>query len=225
MCVNQPQSASVDKAKGGSMTKQTVILLHGFASSGNSGKAQFLREKFKTLPRVDFHAFDFNPTPTDFEYMTITGMINRLRQYLVDRPQERLVLVGSSMGALVGLNYAHRFDGVSRLLLLAPALSYFGDAGHADTKVFHFAFNTEILLRADFGRDGVLYAQPVPPPAPLTIIHGRHDDVVPIANSRRYAAQYPDQVQLVDVDSGHRLSDQMDLIWEHLRTALETVGT
>jgi len=207
------------------MTKQTVMLLHGFASSGNSGKAQFLREKFKSLPNVYFHAFDFNPTPTDFEHMTITGMINRLRQYLVDRPQERLILVGSSMGALVGLNYAHRFGGVSRLLMLAPALSYWGDMGEVDIRVFHFGFDKEIPLRADFGRDGVLYAQPVPPPAPLTIIHGRRDDVVPIANSRRYAAQYPDQVQLIDVDSGHRLSDQKDLIWEHLCTALEQVGT
>lgn len=207
------------------MTKQTVILLHGFASSGNSGKAQFLREKFKALPHVDFQAFDFNPTPTDFEYMTITGMINRLRQFLVDRPQARLVLVGSSMGALVGLNYAHRFGRVSRLLLLAPALSYFGKMGEADIRVFHFGFNREVPLRADFDRDGALYAQPVPPPAPVTIIHGRHDDVVPIANSRRYAAQYPDQVQLIDVDSGHRLSDQLDLIWEHLRAALEKAET
>jgi pimeloyl-ACP methyl ester carboxylesterase len=207
------------------MTKQTVMLLHGFASSGNSGKAQFLREKFKSLPDVHFHAFDFNPTPTDFEYMTITGMINRLRQYLVDRPQERLLLVGSSMGALVGLNYAHRFGGVSRLLLLAPALSYLHDVGDVEFKVFHFGFNQEIPLRADFGRDGVLYAQPVPPPAPLTIIHGRHDDVVPIANSRRYAAQYPDQVQLIDVDAGHRLSDQLDLIWERLQAAVEKAGT
>jgi len=203
------------------MTKQTVILLHGFASSGNSGKAQFLREKFKTLPHVDFHAFDFNPTPTDFEYMTITGMINRLRQYLVDRPRARLVLVGSSMGALVGMNYAHRFGEVSRLLLLAPALSYFGNMAETDIKVFHFGFNREIPLRADFDRDGALYTQPVPPPAPLTIIHGRHDDVVPIANSRRYAAQYPDQVQLIDVDSDHRLSDQLNLIWQHLRAALD----
>ena len=86
------------------MTQETVLLLHGFASSGNSTKAQYLRERFKALPNVDFHAVDFNPTPRDFEYMTVTGMINRLRQYVLDHDFQRVFIVGSSMGALVGLN-------------------------------------------------------------------------------------------------------------------------
>ncbi len=61
------------------MTKQTVFYLHGFASSGQGAKAQYFRSKFEPLSEVTFHAFEFNPTPTDFQYMTITGLINRLR--------------------------------------------------------------------------------------------------------------------------------------------------
>lgn len=196
------------------MGKWFILLLHGFASSANSGKAQFFREKLEGFAEADFCAFDFNPTPADFEYMTITGMINRLRQFLFGRQHERVLMIGSSMGALVGLNYAHRFGGVEHMLLLAPALSYLG---HSETSVFHFGFNSEIPLREDFSIDGELYRESVPPPAPMLIVHGRYDNVIPITNSRRYAAKYSDQVELLEVESDHRLNDQLDIIWGHLR--------
>ena len=60
------------------MNRKHLIFLHGFASSGQGAKAQFLRQKCYALPDVEFHAIDFNPTPRDFEFMTVTGMINRL---------------------------------------------------------------------------------------------------------------------------------------------------
>ena len=85
------------------MEKKKILSLHGFASSGRSAKAQFFRKKFKPFPQVEFHAFDFNPTPMDFKYMTITGLINRLRQYLLDHDLGSVSLIGSSMGALVGM--------------------------------------------------------------------------------------------------------------------------
>ena len=47
------------------------------------------------------------------------------------------------------------------------------------------------------------------------IIHGRNDVVGPIEHSRSYAANYPDQTELVEVDSDHRLNDQLDLIWKY----------
>lgn len=200
------------------MTQETVLLLHGFASSGNSTKAQYLRERFKALPHVDFHAPDFNPTPRDFEYMTITGMINRLRQYVLDHDFRRVFIVGSSMGALVGLNYAHRFGGVSRMLLLAPALSYLGF--ERLDRVFHYGFNQELPLRDDLYVDGSLYAEPAPPPVPVTIVHGRRDDVVPIANSRQYAVLYPEKVELIELDADHQVNDHLDFIWERLIAAL-----
>lgn len=212
------------------MTRKTILLLHGFASSSQGTKAQYFRERANALPLIDFHAFDFNPTPRDFEYMTITGMINRLRQYILDHHLGELCIIGSSMGALVGSHYAHRFDGVERMLLLAPALSY-QSGGLAEKElalwrkegtasVFHYAFEQETPLRYDLVADGAFYARPVPPPAPMMIIHGRHDDVVPIDNSRAYAASFTDQVQLIELDSDHRLNDQLDLIWEHVESFL-----
>ena len=213
-----------------------VILLHGFLSSGKSGKATFLYEKFESNPDIHFHPFDFNPTPKDFEYMTVSGMINRLRQYIIDQKIETCTLVGSSMGALVALNYAHRFsDGhrfgsVEQLLLLAPLLAYFfgsrDDQSAVPTDpdlvemVQHYGFDQLLPLRAELDMDGLLYKKTVPPPAPITIVHGRFDEVIPIQHSQAYAAQYPDQVQLVETDSDHRLSDKLDLIWQMMAQIL-----
>lgn len=58
------------------------------------------------------------------------------------------------------------------------------------------------------------------PPTRILIIHGQNDEVVPLKNSRSYVASYQDQTQLVEVDSDHRLNDQLDLIWEHVRSFL-----
>ncbi len=212
------------------MEKKTILLLHGFASSAQSAKAQYLGGRFKALPQVEFCAFDFNPTPTDFEYMTITGLINRLRQYLLDHHRGNVSIIGSSMGALVGLHYAHRFGGVERMLFLAPALFY--PPGGFDEqelerwkeegvrKFFHYAFGGEIPLRYGHYVDGLQYQRPVPPPAPITIIHGRNDDVVPILHSRDYAAAFPDEARLIEVDSDHRLSDRLEFIWGQVQSFL-----
>ncbi len=208
------------------MQSKTILFLHGFVSSSQGNKARFLREKCAVLPHVDFHAFDFNPTPADFEYMTITGLINRLRQYILDHQLETLYLIASSLGGLIALNYAHRYGGVTKMLLLAPVLRYrpkqlpatilraWEQSGTRSLQ--HYAFKKETPLRYAHHPDGLHYIEPVPPAAPATIIHGRNDSLVPIADSRRYATQFAKQVTLIEVDSDHRLRDQLEFIWQQV---------
>ena len=104
------------------MKKKTILYLHGFASSGTSTKARFFREKLKALPEAEYHAMDFNPAPSDFEYVTTTGLINRLRQSVLDHGLARFSIIGSSYGGLIALHYAHRYGAVEKMLLLAPGL-------------------------------------------------------------------------------------------------------
>jgi pimeloyl-ACP methyl ester carboxylesterase len=179
---------------------------------------------------VVFKAVEFNPTPRDFEHMTVTGLINRLRQIVLYGTFPNLLLVGSSLGALVGIHYAHRFGGVDRLLLLAPALAFRGmDLTEAEVETWrrkgarmfmHYDFEREVPLRYDYYRDGMEYSSPIPPPAPTEIIHGVHDDVVPIAHSRKFAAEHKELVKLLEVDSDHRLADRMPLLWEQVEAFL-----
>ncbi len=196
-------------------------------SSAQGSKARFLADKLVDFPDVFFRAVEFNPTARDFEFMTVTRQINRLRQYVTDYQLEPVSLIGSSLGGQVALNYAHRYGGVSRLLLLAPAIHYTGPhipseelAAWEDAGVrhlWHDAFGQEVPLRYHFHTDRLHYAEPPPPPAPTVIIHGRVDDVVPLAGSRAYAAAFPAQVTLIEADSDHRLGDQLDLIWQQVR--------
>jgi pimeloyl-ACP methyl ester carboxylesterase len=212
------------------VAKKTILLLHGFASSGQSTKARYLREKFKGLPQVEFHAIDFNPTPRDFEYMTTTGLINRLRQYVLDHHLGNISIIGSSYGGLIALRYAHRFGGVERMLLLAPGLRWLSGGLSQEglerwqkagaEPVLHYAFEEEIPLRYDLHIDGLHYLEPVPPAAPITIIHGSDDEVVPVDHSREYAACFPDEVHLIEVKAGHNLNDHLDFIWGYVRSFL-----
>jgi hypothetical protein len=168
-----------------------------------------------------------NPTPTDFRYLTTTGAINRLRQYILDRQLETVQLVGSSFGGLVAMYYAHRFKGVGRLLLLAPLLRWRLDWLSEDeiehwrkqgtVRVPHYGFGGKLPLDFGFYVDGQRYQDSVPPPAAVRIIHGHEDDVVPIAMSRTYAENHPDRVELIEVEAGHVLNDHLDMIWDHVQ--------
>jgi uncharacterized protein len=154
-------------------------------------------------------------------------MISRLRQYILDRELTDVCLIGSSMGGLVGLNYAHRYGGVAHLLLLSPALTYLSgervgvslEQWQADGvgELFHYGFNRPVRLRYDLEVDGRFYQTPPPPPTPITIIHGTQDEVVPITASRDYARTFPDQVQLIEVTAGHDINAHLPLVWQTLR--------
>lgn len=206
-----------------------ILYLHGFASSAQSTKAQYFGEKFKAF-QVEFHAVDFNPTPKDFEYVTTTGLINRLRQHVLDHHLGDINIIGSSYGGLIALHYAHRFGGVEKMLLLAPGLSWLS-GGLAEKEleqwkkagaapVFHHAFEKEIPVRYDLQVDGLLYSESVPPAAPITIIHGQGDKTVPIEPSRVYATDFPDSVRLIEVDADHDLNGHLEYIWEYAQSFL-----
>jgi dipeptidyl aminopeptidase/acylaminoacyl peptidase len=212
------------------MAKQTILYLHGFASSAQSTKARYFRAKFKELQDVEYHAVDCNPTPEDFEHLTTTGLINRLRQYVLDHRLADIQIIGSSYGGLIALHYAHRFGGVRKMLLLAPGVFWLsgGLSEEELTKwekaralpVHHPAFQKEIAVRYDLQLDGLRYLEPVPPAAPVLIIHGCADETVPLAHSRTFAADYPDQVSLIEVQADHDLNDCLELIWEYAQSFL-----
>ncbi|MEZ4656644.1 MAG: alpha/beta hydrolase [Caldilineaceae bacterium] len=204
------------------MNKEIVIFLHGYATRGGlrAEKARFLHGKFSTYSHIDFHAIDFNPTHKDFQYHTITGMIDRLRQYIIERNFAEVSLIGISQGANVALNYAHRYGDVKRLLLLAPELFYDSYSTEealqewverVNAQVFHYGFKESTLLNYGHHQDGLRYVNPPAPPAPMTLIHGVDDPAIPIERSRNYAVQYPDNVDLIEVESDHFLNDQMTL--------------
>ena len=96
-----------------------------------------------------------------------------------------IVLVGSSMGGHVATAAAERVGAIG-LFVLAPA--YFMECHVAVT--------------------------PEPPDIPICIVHGWHDDIVPVENSIRYARNCSATLHLVDGD--HRLTANIQEINEYL---------
>lgn len=205
----------------------SVVHVHGFASSARSTKAKYLAERMESVRGAEFYALDLNPTPTDFRYLTTTGAIGRLRQYVLDRRIEDLAFVASSFGGLVATYYAHRFGGVTRMLLLAPLLRWKLDwLSEAQLKKWreegtapipHYGFGGELPLDFGFYEDGQRYQKGAPPVVPTLIMHGRNDEIVSIGNSRTYAKEHPDQVRLLELDTGHDLNDHLETIWEQVQ--------
>lgn len=101
-----------------------------------------------------------------------------------------LVLVGSSMGGHVS-GAAARDVEPAALFLLAPA----------------------------FYMPGFEQYTPKGTGIPTAIVHGWHDDIVPVENSIRWARE--ESATLHVLDSGHRLEDQIPVICTLLREFLE----
>jgi len=106
--------------------------------------------------------------------------VQRLLLYL-SQVDGPVTLVGSSMGGYVSL-VAASLHQVQGLFLLAPALYM----------------------------DGYEQQSYQPIPCPLEVVHGWHDDVVPVENSLRFAKTYPCTLHLVDDD--HRLRKSLPSI-------------
>jgi pimeloyl-ACP methyl ester carboxylesterase len=105
------------------------------------------------------------------------------------------LLVGSSYGGLTALVVAAELAGrgvmVPGLVLCAPAL--------------HLS-------------EPPVDSAPVRVVAPTTIIHGRRDDVVPLAASREFATGH--QAELIEVDDDHRLAGSLDVLVSAVSRAL-----
>jgi len=97
-----------------------------------------------------------------------------------------LLLVGSSMGGHV-VTAAAASVGAAGLFVLAPA----------------------------YYMPGYEELTPAPPRMPIEIVHGWHDDVVPVDNSIRYARACAATLHIVDGD--HRLTANIDEINDLLR--------
>jgi predicted esterase len=97
-----------------------------------------------------------------------------------------LILVGSSMGGHVATAAASSV-GAAGLFVLAPA--YF--------------------------MEGYEELTPPPPDIPICIVHGWHDDIVPVDNSIRFARRCKATLHLVDGD--HRLTENITEINGYLK--------
>ncbi|MEM9008595.1 MAG: YqiA/YcfP family alpha/beta fold hydrolase [Cyanobacteria bacterium P01_F01_bin.86] len=207
------------------------LYLHGFASSPQSQKAQFLKKQFQTIGQT-LHIMDLNQD--DFAHLTLSRQIQQGVDWVIER--DRVNLLGSSFGGLTAAWIAQHpsvQDKINRLVLLAPAFQFLTQwlprlGSETVTQwqtegwlsVYHYGKAQKLPLSYDFVTDAQRYEEAhLTIPVPTLILHGRHDEVIDIQASRNYTAQRP-WVQLIEVESDHSLASAHQSIWDATQSFL-----
>lgn len=198
--------------------------LHGFASSPQSNKGTSLRKTLKH-DGVELDLLDLNvPRFAELTYTAALGVLDRYADS-TDRP---IRVAGSSMGGYLTALWASKNpERVESIFLLCPgfdlasrwpemlesgALELWEERG---SHPFEDGSGEVVELHWEFIRDARTHAPWPEVECPVRIVHGRADDVVPIALSRRYADR--PNVELVEVGDDHSLADSLDTIAAQMR--------
>ncbi|MGM0578673.1 MAG: YqiA/YcfP family alpha/beta fold hydrolase [Myxococcota bacterium] len=204
--------------------------LHGFASSPLSRKGVALKEVFADHG-LELRLPDLNRP--SFSKLTFTGALEAVDE-MDGGEGPPWCLVGSSMGGFVASRWAELHpDRVDRLVLLCPGFdmntrwpAIVGAEAMARWRAhgslsFPDGAGEPTPVHWGFIEDALTHPARPEVPCPTLILHGRHDETVPIESSRQYAATRPN-VRLVELDDGHALTDSVDRI---ARETLAFFGT
>lgn len=201
------------------------LYLHGFASSPNSTKAQDIKQRLSQL-QISISIPDLNVG--GFSDLTITRQIQQIAAKLPSDSQP-VTLIGSSLGGLTAAHIAQQYLQVQSLILLAPAFGFLchwlpklGTTGlklwqsTKYTMVYHYGYKQLLPIHYNFVTDAHQYSvYLLQRPLPTLILHGKHDEVIPIQASRDFAISRP-WVKLIELDSNHALDNVTDKVWQEI---------
>jgi|LakMenEpi03Aug12_release.lakeMendotaPanAssembly.Ray.scaffolds.fasta_scaffold170731_2 esterase/lipase len=202
-----------------------VLYLHGFASGPSSTKAQYFVNRLNERG-IETLVPDLNK-PT-FTEMTLTSQLEVACDCLKQFGQnDRLVIIGSSMGGLLATLMAQSVIPLHALVLLAPGFGLprrwtqmLGENGLAEWRetgsmeVFHHGLNANTRLDYNFIVDAERYATDfIRVNVPTIVFHGKNDETVPIEESVEFEKHNPENVRLEILDDDHQLIKSLDQIW------------
>ena len=200
----------------------TAVYLHGFASSPESSKAIRIADALRPLG-VTTRIPDLNRP--SFRALTVTRMIEQVRELVDSAGSDPVVLIGSSLGAFVAVHAAAGDPRVKGLVLMAPALDFGADENDrigavsiaewraaGSCQVFHYAWNRPETLDFTLYEDAARYdAFAVDLKMPVLVFQGRRDTVVDPRVVIRWWGGRPN-VTLDMLDDDHQLQASIDRI-------------
>jgi len=207
-----------------------VFYLHGFASSPNSTKVGYFRERFREHG-IALRCPDLNEP--EFATLTLTRMLDQLGAE-VAMAHGAVTLIGSSLGGTLAVLAAAKYPGrVDRVVLLAPAVM-FAKPGHhllppervdewrrrGALPFFHYAYNQPRDLDFTFYEDSLrhdafnaAFAQPT------LIFQGLRDASVDHRTVEAFARSRAN-VTLSLLDDDHQLIASLPRMWTDIRAFL-----
>jgi uncharacterized protein len=200
------------------------LYLHGFASGPGSAKGTQVGAHYASAG-IEVERLDLRKP--SFEHLRLSAMIAHVRER-IGAPEDRAVILGSSLGGLTAARVAEADARVCALVLLAPAFRmaerWRARLGESEWRAWQTRGFIEVddyalggKSKVDFGfaddaaRVDAHNAGSPDVRVPTLIVHGRRDDVVPIDGSRTWAAGKR-HVRLVEVDDGHELRESLPII-------------
>lgn len=216
----------------------SYIYLHGFASSPESTKAKYFRERFSGLG-IDLKTPDLNQN--DFSGLSLTRQLHQIEtEFLQTQPLQsgvekgkklrEVTIVGSSFGGLTGAWLAQRQLSVKQIVLLAPAFQFLCHwlpiLGQQQLEkwqsekylpIYHYREQRYLPLNYQFVADMSQYPEEkLMRSVPTLVLHGKYDTIIPIQASRNFAANRP-WVKLIELEDDHSLGNVLAEIWEAIQ--------
>jgi pimeloyl-ACP methyl ester carboxylesterase len=201
------------------------LYLHGFASGPGSKKGRAVADRLGARG-VDVQRLDLR-VPS-LERLSFARMMATLVEAL-GAPQDRAVVLGSSLGGLTAARVAERDPRICMLVLLAPAFRFaerwrerlgggwqsWMESGWIE--VHDHTTGRPARVHADFARE----AEALDPAGfpdvrvPTLVLHGTRDEVVDIELSRRFASGRR-HVRLVELEDDHELLAALPAILDEI---------
>ncbi|WP_293342940.1 YqiA/YcfP family alpha/beta fold hydrolase [Microcoleus sp. CAWBG58] len=215
----------------------SYIYLHGFASSPDSTKAKYFRDRFSSLG-IDLKTPDLNYN--DFSRLTLTRQLDQIETEFLQTQSSKSVenvknlgevtIIGSSFGGLTAAWLAQRQLSIKQIVLLAPAFQFLShwlpQLGQQQLEkwqsekylpVYHYGEQRYLPLNYEFVTDMAQYPEEkLMRSVPTLILHGKHDTIVPIQASRSFSDNRP-WVQLIELEDDHSLGNVLAEIWEAMQ--------
>jgi len=168
----------------------------------------------------------------NFENLTLSSQLGVISREIESSP-ERVVLIGSSLGAYISVLTAQKYEQIRKLVLLAPALDfvdrYFRNISPAEMSrwkvkgylpLYHFAYEKEMPLGYGMVQDAEQYRTiEFTRPIDALLIHGIYDEIVPYTVSVEYLHRNP-KAALLGFPSDHSLMNQLENIWRYVASFL-----
>lgn len=198
------------------------IYLHGFASSPGSKKACAFKKEFE---RRNIPLIVPDLENGDFENLTLSSQMAVVERIFDDRPGGEFGLIGSSMGGYLAALLAQMRKEVVGMYLMAPGFNFVirwrtrlksewsGQKNIPDLiQVFHYRYNANKCISKYIFIDAEKWNNiPLERVLPTRVIHGIHDDTVPVQESREYAKTHAG-CSLIELDSDHGLISHIEWI-------------
>jgi len=198
------------------------VYLHGFASSPSSKKATAFKHKFNEMG-ISLEIPDLEGG--GFENMTLTRQLNILFNCLDQFKNKGTCLIGSSMGGYLAILSAQRRLDIHAVYLMAPGFNFLDrwmqnlqldfddeDSWDATVPVFHYRHGETRYIHTGLFKDAMEWSRlELKRELPTRIVHGIHDEAVPIDESRNFVRNHP-WCLLHELDGDHGLLAHIDWI-------------